>query len=150
MRVCVSRKRIRPIGIAELMGHRDVKTTLTVYAHLINTDDHAANMAAVGVLAAPKPSYEDYSVALLWAGGKCCSAARLVGRFAAPPGDDQAAPVEERRIFESALRVRYVGLPYDSAGDHSVIHGSKRLNHQLRHRAAAAPDQSRRLISHVG
>jgi hypothetical protein len=27
-------------------GHRDVKTTLTVYAHLINTDDHSGNMAA--------------------------------------------------------------------------------------------------------
>ncbi|MGV7698398.1 tyrosine-type recombinase/integrase [Mycobacterium kansasii] len=48
---------IRPIDIAELMGHRDVKTTLTVYAHLINTDDHTGNMAALGALAAPKPSY---------------------------------------------------------------------------------------------
>jgi hypothetical protein len=37
------------------MGHRDVKTTLTVYAHLINTDDHAGNMAALGALATPKP-----------------------------------------------------------------------------------------------
>jgi integrase len=44
---------IRPIDIAELMGHRDVKTTLTVYAHLINTDDHTGNMAALGALAAP-------------------------------------------------------------------------------------------------
>ncbi|WP_306316090.1 tyrosine-type recombinase/integrase [Mycobacterium ostraviense] len=44
---------IRPIDIAELMGHRDVKTTLTVYAHLINTDDHTANMTALGALAAP-------------------------------------------------------------------------------------------------
>jgi hypothetical protein len=35
------------------MGHRDVKTTLTVYAHLINTDDHTGNMAALGALAAP-------------------------------------------------------------------------------------------------
>lgn len=41
---------IRPIDIAELMGHRDVKTTLTVYAHLINTDDHTSNMAALGAL----------------------------------------------------------------------------------------------------
>lgn len=41
---------IRPIDIAELMGHRDVKTTLTVYAHLINTDDHTGNMAALGAL----------------------------------------------------------------------------------------------------
>ncbi len=35
------------------MGHRDVKTTLTVYAHLINTDDHTGNMAALGALSAP-------------------------------------------------------------------------------------------------
>jgi hypothetical protein len=39
---------IRPIDIAELMGHRDVKMTLTVYAHLINTDNHTGNMAAPG------------------------------------------------------------------------------------------------------
>lgn len=44
---------IRPIDIAELMGHRDVKTTLTVYADLINTDDHTGNMAALGALWAP-------------------------------------------------------------------------------------------------
>jgi integrase len=44
---------IRPIDIAELMGHRDVKTTLTVYAHLINTDDHTGNMAALSALATP-------------------------------------------------------------------------------------------------
>lgn len=52
---------IRPIDIAELMGHRDVKTTLTVYAHLINTDDHTSNMVALGALAAPaqKPNYEN-------------------------------------------------------------------------------------------
>jgi integrase len=50
---------IRPIDIAELMGHRDVKTTLTVYAHLINTDDHTGNMAALGALSAPAatPTY---------------------------------------------------------------------------------------------
>jgi hypothetical protein len=50
---------IRPIDIAELMGHRDVKTTLTVYAHLINTDDYTGNMAALGALAvsAQNPSY---------------------------------------------------------------------------------------------
>jgi hypothetical protein len=35
------------------MGHRDVKTTLTVYAHLINTDDHSGNMAALGALVNP-------------------------------------------------------------------------------------------------
>jgi hypothetical protein len=35
------------------MGHRDVKTTLTVYAHLINTDDHTGKMAALGASATP-------------------------------------------------------------------------------------------------
>ncbi|BCO38052.1 site-specific integrase [Mycobacterium heckeshornense] len=49
---------IRPIDIAELMGHRDVKTTLTVYAHLINTDDHTGNMAALGALTAPAATPE--------------------------------------------------------------------------------------------
>lgn len=38
------------------MGHRDVKTTLNVYAHLINTDDHTGNMPALGALTEPKPS----------------------------------------------------------------------------------------------
>jgi integrase len=57
---------IRPIDIAEFMGHRDVKTTLTVYAHLINTDDHTSNMAALGVLAAPSqpPTYGENVVQL--------------------------------------------------------------------------------------
>jgi aconitase A len=35
------------------MGHRNVKTTLTVYAHLINTDDHTGNIVALGSLATP-------------------------------------------------------------------------------------------------
>jgi integrase len=48
---------IRPIDIAALMGHQDVKTTLTVYSHLTNTDDHAGNMAALGELAARMPTY---------------------------------------------------------------------------------------------
>ena len=50
---------IRLIEIAEFMGHRDVKTTLTVSAHLINTDVHTGNMSALGALAAPaaKPNY---------------------------------------------------------------------------------------------
>ena len=32
------------------MGHAKVTTTLAVYAHLINTDDHTGNMAALGAL----------------------------------------------------------------------------------------------------
>lgn len=57
---------IRPIDIAELMGHRDVKTTLTVYAHLINTDDHAGNMAALGALTVPaaSPNFGDNVIPL--------------------------------------------------------------------------------------
>lgn len=50
---------IKPIDISAMMGHRNVKTTLTVYAHLINTDDHASNMAALGAVAtrSARPSY---------------------------------------------------------------------------------------------
>jgi integrase len=43
---------IRPIDIAELMGHRDVKTTLTVYAHLFD-DDHAETMARLEAMSRP-------------------------------------------------------------------------------------------------
>jgi hypothetical protein len=32
------------------MGHANVTTTLTVYTHLINTDDHSGNMAALGAM----------------------------------------------------------------------------------------------------
>jgi hypothetical protein len=42
------------LGVVVEHGHRDVKTTLTVYAHLINTDDHSGNMAALGALATPQ------------------------------------------------------------------------------------------------
>ena len=46
-----------PSGGGAPAGHAKVTTTLTVYAHLINTDDHTGNMAALGALAAPKPTY---------------------------------------------------------------------------------------------
>jgi hypothetical protein len=55
---------IKPIDIAELMGHRDIKTTLTVCAHLINIDDHAGNMAALGAIATPPKVEADNVVAL--------------------------------------------------------------------------------------
>jgi integrase len=55
---------IRPIDNAALMGHRDVKTTLTVYAHLINTDDHTGNMAALGAMASTGPTYADNVIQL--------------------------------------------------------------------------------------
>ena len=45
--------------------YRDVKTTLTDDAHLINTDDHAGNMAALGALGTgPTPSYGENLVPL--------------------------------------------------------------------------------------
>jgi hypothetical protein len=34
-----------------------VRFPLTVYTHLINTDDHAGNMAALGALAAASKKY---------------------------------------------------------------------------------------------
>ena len=40
------------------------KTTLTVYAHLINTDDDAGNMAAIGAIATPPKVEADDVVAL--------------------------------------------------------------------------------------
>jgi hypothetical protein len=46
-------------------GGVDVKTTLTVYAHLINTDDHTGNMAALGALAALVQTYGG-NVVPLW------------------------------------------------------------------------------------
>ena len=46
---------IPPLEISRFMGHAKVTTTLTVYAHLINTDDHSGNMAALGALTTPKP-----------------------------------------------------------------------------------------------
>jgi integrase len=55
---------IQPIAIAKLMGHRDVKTTLSVYAHLINTDDHAGNMEALGAMANTGPTYGGNAVPL--------------------------------------------------------------------------------------
>jgi len=41
-----------------------VKTALTVYGHLINTDDHAGNVAAIGAFAAATPSCGGNVVAL--------------------------------------------------------------------------------------
>lgn len=35
---------IRAVGDQPVHGPREVTTTLTVYAHLINTDDHTGNM----------------------------------------------------------------------------------------------------------
>jgi hypothetical protein len=50
---------IPPLEISWFIGHNKVTTTLTVYAHLINTDDHTGNMAALGALATPAatPTY---------------------------------------------------------------------------------------------
>jgi integrase len=38
--------------IARFIGHASPRTTETVYAHLLNTDDHADAMAALGAVAA--------------------------------------------------------------------------------------------------
>jgi integrase len=38
--------------IARFMGHASPRTTETVYAHLLNTDDHADAMAALDAVAA--------------------------------------------------------------------------------------------------
>jgi hypothetical protein len=46
------------------MGHAKVTTTLGVYAHLFNTDDHADAMAALGAMEAG-PTYGE-NVVPLW------------------------------------------------------------------------------------
>lgn len=46
------------------MGHAKVTTTLGVYAHLFNTDDHAEAMAALGAMEAA-PTYAG-NVVPLW------------------------------------------------------------------------------------
>jgi integrase len=53
-----------PLEIARFMGHAKVTTTLGVYAHLFNTDDHAEAMAALGAMEA-LPTYGG-NVVPLW------------------------------------------------------------------------------------
>jgi hypothetical protein len=43
---------ITPLEICRFMGHAKVTTTLGVYTHLFNTDDHADPMAALDAMAA--------------------------------------------------------------------------------------------------
>lgn len=45
---------IPALQVARFMGHAKVTTTLTVYAHLFNSDDHAQAMHALGALAIPR------------------------------------------------------------------------------------------------
>ncbi len=52
-----------PLEIARFMGHAKVTTTLAVYAHLFNTDDHAEAMGALDAMAAA-PSYGENVVPL--------------------------------------------------------------------------------------
>ncbi|NOQ62532.1 tyrosine-type recombinase/integrase [Mycolicibacterium fortuitum] len=53
-----------PLEIARFMGHAKVTTTLAVYAHLFNTDDHAEAMGALDAMAAA-PVYAE-NVVPLW------------------------------------------------------------------------------------
>lgn len=52
------------LEVSWFIGHNKVTTTLTVYAHLINTDDHTRNMAALGTMATPKVKADN--VAPMW------------------------------------------------------------------------------------
>lgn len=54
---------IPAFDISRFMGHSKPTTTLSIYAHLFE-DDHAGNMAALGAIAAPQPSYTGNVVAL--------------------------------------------------------------------------------------
>jgi integrase len=52
-----------PLEIARFMGHAKVTTTLGVYAHLFNTDDHADAMKALGAIET-RPSQGDNVIPL--------------------------------------------------------------------------------------
>jgi hypothetical protein len=43
---------IPPLELSRFMGHSKVATTLGIYTHLFNTDDHADAMAALGAMEA--------------------------------------------------------------------------------------------------
>lgn len=47
---------IKPAKLSGRMGHANVRTTLDVYVHLFPDDDATEDMAALGALAAPKPT----------------------------------------------------------------------------------------------
>lgn len=55
---------IRPIDIVVLMGHANVRTTLDVYVHLFPDDDATEDMALLGALPTPKPTYSGNVVPL--------------------------------------------------------------------------------------
>jgi integrase len=50
--------------VCRFMGHSKPTTTLAIYTHLFNTDDHAGAMAALGAMEA-KPNYGP-NVVPLW------------------------------------------------------------------------------------
>lgn len=56
MRACLSLPVSRRWHLSRFMGNAKVTTTLGVCAHLFNNDNHADATAALGTLAAPKPS----------------------------------------------------------------------------------------------
>jgi len=45
---------IPALAIAKFAGHAKVTTTLVVYAHLFETDDHSDAMAALGAMSTPR------------------------------------------------------------------------------------------------
>jgi integrase len=47
---------LSPLEVSRFMVHSKPTTTLAIYSHLFNTDDHADAMAALGAMAAP-PNY---------------------------------------------------------------------------------------------
>jgi integrase len=51
--------------VAEWMGHANPTTTEHIYTHVYKKANHADEMAALGALAAPKPSYTG-NVVPLW------------------------------------------------------------------------------------
>jgi hypothetical protein len=80
------------VGTEPVHGPCERQTTLTVCADLINTDDHPGNMAAVGALVAPKPSYGGNVVPMRI--GPDCRWSRADGAMRV--GADRSTPHHER------------------------------------------------------
>lgn len=58
---------IPALAIAKFAGHAKVTTTLVVYAHLFETDDHSDAMAALGAMSTPRPTASNVVAIRSWA-----------------------------------------------------------------------------------
>jgi hypothetical protein len=63
------------VEISWFCGHSKVTTTLSIYTHLFNTDDHADAMAKLGAMARPKAGTAANNVVLFAVNARATNAA---------------------------------------------------------------------------